>query len=330
MSEVKAQLVEFGFSDLHADSDKALQATNNAGLTQALDWLDANKDSPTLDEPLEAAPAAAESSAAAEPSAPASDGQAQSLVCNECQKQFKNEELAQYHAVKSGHTDFAQSTEAVKPMSEEEKQQKLAELQARISAKRQRRAEEEKEEQRKNELLRRKAGQDHAEQQERLKEQQVKRELDLQRRQKEDDKRAEQRIKQQIEQDKRDRAARLAKEKAERDGEQAPQQGEPSAPSMLQAGLPRISTSATQTRLQIRPMVKIKGQDGPPRPLTGVFEADQTLKDVIKHIRKELPGVGHHFKLSTSFPRKDFGSQDEGKSLKELGLVPNAALILTE
>ncbi|KAJ2851626.1 hypothetical protein IWW36_000949 [Coemansia brasiliensis] len=311
----KEQLLEFGFSE--ALVEQALQATNNAGLNQALDWINNHQDAPTEETP---------NSGTADQ---ASDvAEAQSLVCNDCGKQFKNEDLAQYHAVKSGHTNFAQSTEAVKPLSEEEKKQKLAELQERIAEKRRKREKEEKEEQRQNELLRRKAGKDLSEQQERLKEEQMKREFEKQKRMKEEDKRAAQRIKEQIEQDKRDRAARLAQEKAEREGQVvAAGDKEPQLPSLLEKGLPKISTSATQTRLQIRPMGQVKGS---PRPLTGVFEVDQTLKDVIKFIRQELPGIGHHAKLSTTFPRKDFGSHDEAKTLKELGLVPNAALILTE
>ncbi|KAJ1753542.1 hypothetical protein IW139_004453 [Coemansia sp. RSA 353] len=319
----KEQLLEFGFPELHVDN--ALKATNNGGLQQALDWLSENEGKPILDEPLDK-PDETPSTEPADPSS-VSDEQAQSLVCNECNKQFKNEELAQYHAVKSGHTDFAQSTDAVKPLSEEEKKRKLAELQDRIAEKRRLRDEEEKQDQRKNEILRRKAGQDMTEQQERMKEEQMKRDIEKQKQLKEEDKRATARIKQQIEQDKRDRAMRAAKEKAERDGAPLPVTEQT---SMLKQGLPKIETSATQTRLQIRPMVQIKGQDGPVRPVTCVFEADQTLKDVIKHVKQQLPGLGHHFKLSTSFPRKDFGASDESKTLRELGLVPNAALILTE
>ncbi|KAJ2072836.1 hypothetical protein GGI09_002368, partial [Coemansia sp. S100] len=54
-----------------------------------------------------------------------------------------------------------------------------------------------------------------------------------------------------------------------------------------------------------------------------------TLKDVIEFVKKEMPHVGSHFKLSMSFPRKDFAHHHESMTLKDLGLVPNAALILT-
>ena len=43
---------------------------------------------------------------------------------------------AELHAAKSGHVNFSESTEVIKPLNEEEKKAKLAELQARLLAKR--------------------------------------------------------------------------------------------------------------------------------------------------------------------------------------------------
>ncbi|KAJ2799486.1 hypothetical protein H4R21_003526 [Coemansia helicoidea] len=322
----RATLLEFGFAEVRVD--KALRATKAAGLQPALDWLDAHANDADIDDPAAEQPAEQPADDAGADAAAVSDEQAQSLVCNECGKQFKNEELAQYHAVKSGHTDFAQSTEAVKPLSEEEKKEKLVALQARISEKRARRSKEEQAEQRQNELLRRKAGQDTSEQQERLKEQQVLREIENQRRLKEEDKRAAQRIKMQIEQDKKDRAARLAQDKAAREGGDGPAAAAapPAAPSMLEAGLPKVAADGQNlARLQIRLML----QSGAAQPIMHIFAADQTLGDVREYIREALPRV-RHFKLSTAFPRKDFDDSHDAMSLRELGLVPNAALILTQ
>lgn len=41
---------------------------------------------------------------------------------------FRNQALASYHSTKSGHTDFEESTEELKPLTEEEKAQKLEEV----------------------------------------------------------------------------------------------------------------------------------------------------------------------------------------------------------
>ena len=51
----------------------------------------------------------------------------QSIRCRECDKVFRDMDLAMYHADKSGHDDFEESTEEIQPLTEEEKQQRLAE-----------------------------------------------------------------------------------------------------------------------------------------------------------------------------------------------------------
>ena len=72
----------------------------------------------------------------------------------------------------------------------------------------------------------------------------------------------------------------------------------------------------TETRLQIRL------PQGP--PLTQTFSVDTPLSDVFEFISKTYPGVTG---VMTPFPRKEFGMGDRAKSLKELNLVPSAALV---
>lgn len=50
----------------------------------------------------------------------------QSIRCRECGKVFRDMDLATYHAEKSGHDDFEESAEEIKPLTEEEKKEKLA------------------------------------------------------------------------------------------------------------------------------------------------------------------------------------------------------------
>ncbi|KAI7821460.1 hypothetical protein BX661DRAFT_217619 [Kickxella alabastrina] len=145
----KATLIEFGFTELRAE--KALRATSNSGLQQALDWLEAHSNDADIDDPI------------SESSAPPPPLFQQQQRCTDCGKQFATPELAQYHATKSGHANFAESTEAVKPLSEAEKQEKLQEVQRKIAAKRAQREEEARAEQKQGELIRRKAGQDMTE-----------------------------------------------------------------------------------------------------------------------------------------------------------------------
>lgn len=99
-------------------------------------------------------------------------GQAKSLVCNDCGKRFKNEDLASFHAAKtyalvrppleaekcnanlfnSQHTDFSQSTEEIAPLSEEEKAIRLQELREKLQAKRALQSVKDKEDHKRNEV----------------------------------------------------------------------------------------------------------------------------------------------------------------------------------
>lgn len=65
------------------------------------------------DEELSAEDKAAIEAAMAEDDTP----QAKSLKCMDCGKLFKNADLANYHAEKSGHENFEESTEEVSPLS---------------------------------------------------------------------------------------------------------------------------------------------------------------------------------------------------------------------
>ena len=52
---------------------------------------------------------------------------AKSLKCEDCGKLLRSALDAEAHAAKSGHANFAETTEEIKPLTEEEKKQKLEE-----------------------------------------------------------------------------------------------------------------------------------------------------------------------------------------------------------
>lgn len=135
----------------------------------AINWLEKNQDTP-LDE-LEAEDAGPSVEAQA-----VGEGQvAQSIVCNDCGKKFRTKQLAGFHAEKtyvasgpqvslcmkaiiadsltySGHDDFAESTEELPPLTEEEKAQRLQDMRAALAEKRAKQAIVDKEEQKRNEV----------------------------------------------------------------------------------------------------------------------------------------------------------------------------------
>jgi hypothetical protein len=77
---------------------------------------------------------------------------AKSLVCDVCGKKFRSQAQAEFHAEKTDHDQFSESTEEIAPLTEEEKKARLAELKANVAEKRAKQALIDKEEQKKNEV----------------------------------------------------------------------------------------------------------------------------------------------------------------------------------
>jgi hypothetical protein len=95
-----------------------------------LEWLEENQDKP-LDEIKAAQEAEDEEGPALKPGE-----EARSLICNDCGKKFRSQAQAEFHASKSQHVDFSESTEDIAPLTEDQKKQKLQELRERLAAKR--------------------------------------------------------------------------------------------------------------------------------------------------------------------------------------------------
>lgn len=87
-----------------------------------------------------------------EPAAPAAGEEARSLVCNECGKKFRSKEQAEFHAQKTQHVDFAESTEDIAPLSSEEKKARLEKLRQRLAEKRAGTSAQDKADQKRNEV----------------------------------------------------------------------------------------------------------------------------------------------------------------------------------
>lgn len=140
-------------------SEKAISMVGN-NAEQAMEWLLAHADE--LDAPVpvvnivrSAEPAAVksdeslpmDSSDATGSSGTAttdSEEKAKSLKCEDCNRLFRTQLEVEFHASKSGHSNFSESTEEKKPLTEEEKKAQLALLEEKMKQKRFEREEKEK------------------------------------------------------------------------------------------------------------------------------------------------------------------------------------------
>lgn len=123
---------------------------------------------------------------------------------------FKNEMEVEFHAAKSGHCSFSESTLEKKPLSEEEKKAQLALLEEKLRTKRLEREAQEKRDALEREKIRIRSGKDISEAQRKTEEQEMKKLVEQRRREKQEDRIARDRVKQQIEADKAARREQMA------------------------------------------------------------------------------------------------------------------------
>jgi UBX domain-containing protein 1/4 len=89
--------------------------------------------------------------------------EAKSIKCEDCGRLFRTQVEVEFHAAKSGHLNFSESTEEKKPLTEEEKKAQLALLEEKMKQKRAEREEKERQDNLEKERLRIKSGKDMTE-----------------------------------------------------------------------------------------------------------------------------------------------------------------------
>jgi hypothetical protein len=119
----------------------------------ALEWLEKVQDK-TLEDITTELEAKAETDPNTLPADLKPGEEAKSLVCNDCGRKLRSHAQAEFHASKTGHVDFAESTEEIAPLTEEEKKAKLQELRAKAAAKRAGGSEQDKIDKKRNEVCR--------------------------------------------------------------------------------------------------------------------------------------------------------------------------------
>ncbi|KAL8693680.1 MAG: hypothetical protein Q9218_001537 [Villophora microphyllina] len=309
-------LLEMGFEKAKAE----LATKKTGGLQGALEWLEANQEK-SYEEIIAAttSPTNVDDNPDAE-SFPLPAGEtARSLVCNNCGKKFRSQAQAEFHASKTQHVDFAESTEDVAPLTEEEKKAKLEDLRRKLAEKRAGTLEQDQIDKKRNEA--RGIRPDTKETQdikEELKKKEQLKEAVAKRKEKQDEIEAKVRIKAKIAADKEERRLRAEKEKAEREGRAAPTMSQTSATATTLGPVGSKPASAySEARLRLQTSAG---------NLQKTFPVTVTLFEVAAAVTQDTGLEVQSF--TQNFPKKVFDAVDFGASLKELGLVPSASLIV--
>ncbi|EAW10160.1 putative UBX domain protein [Aspergillus clavatus NRRL 1] len=303
------QLIEMGF-----DKERAqLAVAKTGGLQGALEWLEENQDK-SLDEIKAAGSKEGDSE---EDHALQPGEEPRSLVCNDCGKQFRSQAQAEFHASKSGHVDFSESTEEIAPLTEEEKKAKLEALRQKLAAKRAVQSEKDKEDQRRNEEIRRKSTKESQDMKEELQRKQMMKEAAKKKQEKLEEIEAKRRVKARIEADKEERRRKAEQERAERAGMAPPAQ--PAAPAATASGPVASKPASTYTETRLRFQT-------PKGNIMKTMPVDTTLFEVATALKQEDGLEVQSF--VQNFPRKVFDSEFFGESLKDLGLIPSASLVV--
>lgn len=302
-------LLEMGFEKPRAE----LAVKKSGGLQGALEWLEKNQDVPL--EQLQTPEDNDDEATAAAIKGLETGELAKSLVCDDCGKQFRTTAMAEFHASKSGHENFSESTEELKPLTDEEKKQKLDEMRAALAEKRSRQSEQDKIDQKKNDAIKRKATRETQDLKEELQRKEQIKEAEKKRQEKAADIEAKRRIKAKIEADKEERRRKAEEAKALREGK-APAAAAPAAPSVPTA--PKSSASYTDARLRFQT---------PSGTVQKSFPAETTLFEVAEALKTDGT-VGSVNSFMMTFPRKTFTPDDFGQTLREVGLVPSGVLVI--
>ncbi|KAL8914446.1 MAG: hypothetical protein Q9171_000951 [Xanthocarpia ochracea] len=308
-------LLEMGFDKAKAE----LAVKKSGGLQGALEWFEAHQEKSYEEIVATSAESAhSEDDPNAEPEALKPGEEAHSLVCNECGKKFRSQAQAEFHASKTQHVDFAESTEEIAPLTEEEKKARLEELRQKLAEKRAGMSEQDKIDKKRNEEIRRKSTKETQDIKEDLKKKEQLKEAAAKRKDKQDEIDAKARIKAKIAADKEERRLRAEKEKAEREGRAAPVAAQP-MPAPTKTGPVESKPASAYTEARLRLQTSAGN-------LQKTFPVTTTLFEIAAAVTQETGTEVQSF--TQNFPKKVFDAVDFGATLKELGLVPSASLIV--
>uniref|UniRef100_A0A8R1I9U8 UBX domain-containing protein n=1 Tax=Caenorhabditis japonica TaxID=281687 RepID=A0A8R1I9U8_CAEJA len=294
---VAQQLIDMGFPPEKAEA----AAADGRSMDQALDWIQKD-DSGTAQETGESS---SDAPAVAAPQEGNKDAPAvvASYKCDDCGKILANDDAVMFHASKTKHENFSESTEGVKPLTAEEKAAKVIEIREKIKVHQEKKSKIEAEEAREKERKRRDDGKAMIALKEAARDRDIREAAQQRRREKSEDEIARQRVLEQIRLDKEARKAKAS-------GQPVPEQ-KPVSVAPVQVAPPKdYSTTTLQFRL-------LDGQT-----VRQQFDVNEPLAMVRAWVEANHAN-GISFSLMTPFPRKVFSEDDMGTPLKALSKFLN-------
>ncbi|KJH51125.1 UBX domain protein [Dictyocaulus viviparus] len=287
MSTVVEQLVDMGFERNRVEY--AFRQTGEGALEVVMDWLISHEGEEI---PLTPQPSVApemDNSVETSKDSVLTEHTPGSYKCNDCNKLFRDENGMMFHAAKSGHDNFSESTETIASLTPEERAKKAAELRERIRVARAQKEEAEKKEEIEKERRRREEGKKMLELKEKQRANELRAIAEERRREKQEEAAARQRVLEQIKIDRETRNARAS-------GRHLVDHVPISTPTHSNAHVKRDYSEALSA---VREWLEVNHSDGSP------------------------------FTLLMPFPRKVMTEEDYEKPLKDLGLAPSANLVMT-
>jgi hypothetical protein len=236
---------------------------------------------------------------------------------------FRTQLSAEAHAERTEHVDFEESTEEIAPLTEEQKKEKLAELRERAALKKKAQSKEDEVAMRRNAAILSKSNKEQQDAKDQLAQKQAKKEAEEKRKEKHAEIEAKKRIQAKIAADKEERRLKSEREKAQRAGQTFPtgpiESSMPAGSATPSSGsVSKKSSAYTETRLRLQT---------PAGTVQKTFPIETTLFEVAHSISEENGTAVQTF--ATTFPKKTWDHTDFGMTLKEAGMVPSAALIVS-
>lgn len=322
-------LLEMGFSE--EKCKRALKVSNN-NLGEALDWILVHGAEPDTDQaslivdckPSDSATlklskpdeATAGTSSQSEES---QDAQAllsaNSLKCDDCGALLKDEDFATLHAHKTGHVNFSQSTEAIKPKTKEEIEEQKRRLEQKLVKLREEKKKKEQEDEIEREKVRRKEGRQINEIKQKFHEDELKRIGEEKRREKIADAEYKKKLKEQIAAD---------REAMKKEKESQNKASVAAAPVPVAAPQPVVQEKKDYDECRIQ----VRLTDG--KTLQQTFRAKEQLAAVRLWVEMNRSDSVGKFNIMQTFPRKVYSEDDMMRTLVDLGLCPASSLVIAK